>query len=165
MVRVPGSTSLNVTTGLTLSAWIQPTVAQGSWRTIMQSEAEAYFLNASNGNGDLLPSGGGMFGPYTIWLSGDTPSPVGAWTHVAMTYDGTILRLFVNGVQASTAAADGPIETSNNPLWIGGNQLYGEFFNGLIDDARVYNRPLSATELQTDMNTPLTWSGLPSGTL
>ena len=56
-VRVPGSASLNVTTAMTLSAWIRPTAAQGGWRTIMQREADAYFLNASNDTGALLPVG------------------------------------------------------------------------------------------------------------
>lgn len=38
---------------------------------------------------------------------------------------------------------------------IGGNTAYGEYFQGLIDEVRVYNRALSQTEIQTDMNTPL----------
>ena len=48
---------------MTLEAWIRPTVAQGGWRTIMQRETDAYFLNASNDTGALRPSGGGTFGP------------------------------------------------------------------------------------------------------
>jgi hypothetical protein len=45
---------------------------------------------------------------------------------------------------------------SNNPLRIGGNASWAnEFFNGLIDDLRVYNRALSATEIATDMSTPV----------
>ena len=62
LVRVPSSASLNVSTAMTLEAWIQPTAAQSGWRTIMQREVDAYFLNASNGNGPLRPSGGGTFG-------------------------------------------------------------------------------------------------------
>ncbi len=88
LVRVPGSASLNLPSAMTLSAWIRPTAAQGGWRTIMQRETETYFLNASNSEGALRPSGGGVIGGATQWLSGPTPSPVAAWTHVAMTYDG-----------------------------------------------------------------------------
>ncbi len=43
---------------------------------------------------------------------------------------------------------------SNGPLQIGGNRVWPEWFKGQIDDVRVYNRALSAGELQTDMNTP-----------
>ena len=49
----------------------------------------------------------------------------------------------------------GGIQSSSSPLWIGGNQPYGEYFQGLIDDVRVYNRALSQAEIQTDMATPL----------
>ncbi|MEV4174543.1 LamG-like jellyroll fold domain-containing protein, partial [Nonomuraea sp. NPDC049709] len=49
----------------------------------------------------------------------------------------------------------GPIRTDNGVLRIGGNSLWGEWFNGLIDEVRIYHRALNATEIQTDMNTPV----------
>ncbi len=54
-----------------------------------------------------------------------------------------------------TRALTGNIATSNNALRIGGNTLWGEYFNGLIDEVRVYSRGLSQTEIQSDMNTPV----------
>ena len=47
----------------------------------------------------------------------------------------------------------GAIQSSSDPLWIGGTP-YGEYFHGLIDDVRVYNRALTQAEIQTDMATP-----------
>ena len=49
----------------------------------------------------------------------------------------------VNGVQVAQLAQAGSILTSNSPLRIGGNAIWGEWFNGLIDEVRVYNRALS----------------------
>ncbi|MCI0461152.1 MAG: hypothetical protein L0Z62_29750, partial [Gemmataceae bacterium] len=49
----------------------------------------------------------------------------------------------------------GGIATSSGPLRLGGNSLWGEFFQGRIDEVRIYNRPLSTTEIQQDMNTPV----------
>ena len=66
------------------------------------------------------------------------------------------------GCRLRRAAASGAIQSSSSPLWIGGNQPYGEYFNGLIDDVRVYNRALTQAEIQTDMATPL--GGAPSDT-
>jgi hypothetical protein len=81
---------------------------------------------------------------------------VNVWTHVALTYDGSQLRLYVNGVQVASKARAGAIQTpGSNPLWIGGNVPYGEYFRGVIDEVRVYSRALSAGEIQTDMATPL----------
>ena len=154
-VSVPASTSLNVTSAMTLMAWIQPTANQSGWRTIIQREPGFYMLNASNANGPLLPSGGGTMGGAFHWISGPTASPVNAWTHVALTYDGSTLRLYVNGIQVATTPAVGTIESTSNPLWIGGNNPYGEYFQGLIDEARIYDRALSATAIQAAMNTSL----------
>ena len=71
-VRVADSASLDLTTAMTLSAWIQPTASQSGWRTILQHETDAYFLNASNSDGPLRPSGGGTLGGNTQYLSGPT---------------------------------------------------------------------------------------------
>ena len=77
------------------------------------------------------------------------------WTHLAATYDGATMRLYVNGVQVASRAQTGTIATSTNPLQIGGDSLYGQYFAGMIDEVRVYNRALSVTEIQTDMNSPV----------
>jgi glucose/arabinose dehydrogenase len=152
-VRVPSSTSLNLSAAMTLEAWINPAAVQSDWRTIMQRQPDAYFLNASNSNGPLLPSGGGTFGATTAYVSGSTASPVGVWTHVALTYDGATLKLYVNGVLANSQARTGTIQSGTNPLWIGGNSPYGEYFQGLIDELRIYNRALTQAEIQADMTT------------
>jgi concanavalin A-like lectin/glucanase superfamily protein len=44
---------------------------------------------------------------------------------------------------------------STKPVRIGGNAVWGEYFKGLVDDVRIYNRALSLAEIQTDMNTPV----------
>ena len=66
------------------------------------------------------------------------------------------LRLYVNGVQASSQRAQVAFQANSNPLWIGGNSPYqGILSGGLIDEVRVYNRALNQAEIQTDMNTPI----------
>jgi hypothetical protein len=122
----------------------------------MQRQADAYFLNASTDAGPLRPGGGGTFGGNGNAFSGPTASPLNAWTHLAMTYDGAMLRLYVNGTQVATRAAGGLIQSVTAPLWIGGNSPYGEYFTGLIDEVHVYNRALAAAEITSDMNTAAT---------
>src|SRR5439155_230474 len=72
------------------------------------------------------------------------------WTHLAVTYDGATLRLFVNGTQVNTTPATGSLQTVTTPLRIG-NNTYGESFQGRIDDVRIYNRAQTAAEIQSDM--------------
>ena len=159
LVRVASAASLNLGSAMTLSAWVRPAANQSGWRTIIQRQADAYFL-AAGGDRPLRPAGGGTFGSSTPVVASPTAIAVNAWTHLALTYDGANLRLYVNGTQVAIRAATGAIQATANPLWIGGNQPYGEYFRGLIDEARVYNRALSQTEIQNDMNVPLAWSGL-----
>ena len=151
LVVINSSASLNVTTAMTLSAWVFPTATQSGWRTIMQREVDAYFLNASSDAGPLRPAGGGTLNGTVRNIVGPSALAVNAWTHVAVTYDGAAIRLFVNGTQVAAVARTGTLETNTKPLRIGGNSPYGEYFQGRIDDVRVYNRALTATEIQSDM--------------
>ena len=66
-----------------------------------------------------------------------------------------MLRLYVNGTQVSTKNVTGAMANSAGPLQIGGNNVWAEWFQGQIDDLRVYNRALTPSQLQTDMNTPV----------
>ena len=61
----------------------------------------------------------------------------------------------MNGNLVDTRARTGAIQPTSNPLWIGGNQPYGEYFQGLIDEVRVYDRALTASDIQSDMNTSI----------
>ena len=150
-VTVNSSASLNLVNRLTLEAWVSPTVSSG-WRTIIFKELDAiYELYASSSSG---PVGGVNIGGYQEVFSG-TSLPTNTWSHVAATWDGTTLRLYVNGVQVGSRAVAGTLSTTSNPLRIGGDATWGEYFAGTIDEVRVYNRALSAAEIQTDMNTPI----------
>ena len=61
----------------------------------------------------------------------------------------------MNGTQVASTAKTGNIATSTNPLTIGSDAIYGQYFAGLIDDVRVYNTALTAAQIQTDMTTPV----------
>jgi len=150
-VDVPDAASLDLTTGMTLEAWVKPTTVTG-WRTAILKERGTndllYALYASNG---AKPQAEAFTGAENS-SGGPTALPLNAWSHIASTYDGTTLRLYVNGVQASSKAVTGSMPNTANPLRIGGNAPWGEYFSGLIDEVRVYNRALTASEIGADMN-------------
>ena len=55
----------------------------------------------------------------------------------------------------SSRATAGAIRRTSDPLWIGGNRPYGEYFHGVIDEVRVYNRALTGSEVRAEMSTPV----------
>jgi hypothetical protein len=150
-VTVADANSLDLNR-MTLEAWVRPN-ALANWRTVLLKEQAgqlAYALYASADNG--RPSGH-VFTTGDIALQGPSVLGLTTWTHLAMTWDGSTTRLYVNGSQVASAALAGNAVASNLPLRIGGNSVWGEWFNGVIDEVRVYNRPLSAAEIAGDRDT------------
>ena len=154
-VSVADANSLDLTTGMTLEAWVQLDTVS-SWRQVVLKEAPgdlAYSLYANTTSNrpqtDISASGG-------YKSAGVGPAlTAGTWTHLALTYDNAQLRLYKNGALVAQTAATGAIQASTLPLRIGGNTIWGEYTDGRIDEVRVYNRALSAAEITTDMTKPV----------
>jgi len=77
----------------------------------------------------------------------------GQWHHVTATYDGTNIFLYVDGTLDVSAPATGSIVPNSEPVCIGVNAqgtggLPMYFFNGLLDEVSLYNRALTASEIQ-----------------
>jgi hypothetical protein len=146
-VTVPDSASLDLTNRMTLEAWVRPT-ALGSWRTVAMKEQSTdlvYGLYAANDAG--VPTTHVYNGGHTM-LAGTSGLALDTWTHLASTYDGSTLRLYVNGTQVASRALSGSAAASSQALYIGGNALWGEYFQGVIDDVRVYSKALTGSEIQ-----------------
>jgi hypothetical protein len=152
-VTVPDAPELQLTTAMTLEAWVNPSVVSSAWRDVIYKGRDNYYLEATSSS-SARPAAGGTFNAGPLY--GTTALAANVWAHLAATYDSATLRLYVNGVQASSVARTGNIATSINPLQIGSDSFFGQYFAGTIDEVRVYNRALTAGEIQTDMATPLT---------
>jgi glucose/arabinose dehydrogenase len=171
-VTVADSASLDLTGPLTTTAWVRP-ASLGSWRQVVMKETSGGLAYALYANGE---SGNRPAGYYSIGGADrgvDAPAALasGTWTHLASSFDGTTMRMFVNGVQVASTPFAGSVPTSGSPLRIGGNGVWGEWFAGLIDEVRVYNRALSAAEVSADSLTggaadtvPPTAPGTPAAT-
>ena len=87
--------------------------------------------------------------------------PLNQWTHLVSTYDGQYQRLYVNGVEVAKSAQTSLIQQSSGVLRIGGNSLWGEYFQGYIDEVRIYNRALTAAEVNYNKATAISVSNPP----
>lgn len=154
-VTVEDSESLDLTSGFTLEAWVRPNSVRRSIVLVkQQQQGTVYDLYAYEDRDLPLSSFNDGFDYNPV--SGHEPLPIKKWTHLAATFDGTNQSLYVNGVQVRTAQApNGLIKQSNGVLRIGGNSVWGDFFQGYIDDVRIYNYALGVGEIQRDLRTPI----------
>ncbi len=154
LVTISDSAPLHLTTGMTLEAWVNPAVASNAWQDVIYKANDDYYLEATS-YPTGVPGGGGTFGGADMVTFGTTALATNTWTHLALTYDGTVLQLYVNGVLVSSLSQTGSIQVSTNPLQIGGDIPNGQHFQGMIDEVRVYNVALTAAQIQSDMNLPI----------
>ena len=172
-VTIPDSTSLTFSAAMTLEAWVKPSspFPPGEWVTVIAKERNPWdyyyglftsaYLNAAESLvyvwylDSMVQHGNDQI------VDGVSPTPLNAWTHLAMTYDSASQRLFVNGVLvASRPMTDEIPMWASQPLRIGGgytNSGQGGL-TGMIDEVRIYNRALSQAEIQTDMGTAVSGS-------
>jgi hypothetical protein len=159
------NSKLDLTNGMTLEAWVNPSTMNG-WESVIYKERGgagtgllSYALYAHDGGANTPPAGyvrTSVGGPDR-GISAASRLPLNQWSHIAVTYTtavgGSTLGIYVNGALVTTVT--GPNQNllaGNQPLRIGNsNAQISEGFNGLIDEVRVYNRALSAAEIQADM--------------
>ena len=142
--------SLNITDAITVSAWVKPTAVELKEIFII-SKASAYFLDAMR-SWSLYPH----FYIYPVGASANaagsnTKLTAGTWNHLVGTYNSAdkTIRIYLNGKQTGvTVLADNyKISTSGITLRVGSS--YGtNYFNGIIDEVRIYNQELSEAEIQ-----------------
>ncbi|WP_158648722.1 MULTISPECIES: LamG-like jellyroll fold domain-containing protein [Candidatus Nitrosocaldus] len=163
-VSIPDKQELRLTTNFTVSAWFKTTMNNNSQVAIIVNKG-GFGADGSN----VVDMN------YGIWLTGSNQGVIGKvqagfedsngrdyfvispntyndgqWHYVVLTYDGSTLRLYVDGSLVSSLSTNGavPDYNWNTPLTIGKNSLdNSRYFTGDIDEVRVYNRALNAQEV------------------
>jgi chitodextrinase len=154
LVTVNDDPSLDLTTGMTLEAWVFPT-GLSQPRPVVVKERSGKAAYALYANSDTNTPSGEVSTPGNRDVRGNATLPLNTWTHLGVTYDGAMLRLYINATHVASRSVSGSIVTSTGVLRIAGNSVRGEYFQGRVDEVRIYNRALTAGELQTDMSSPI----------
>ena len=143
---------------LTASAWIKTrsTIAESSPRAIMSrwntgTGGRSWLFRVLNGNLMLyIKNTGGTT------KSCSTPLPLNKWVYVTATFDKKKIKLYINGTLQNSTSLTGSIKITNSKFFIGVNDNKTNFFDGILDEARLWNRALTETEIRNNMNKPLT---------
>ena len=149
-VVVPNHPALSLTRELTITCRVKTDVAgQGNtWmvnRVLSGGTDSGYRLGVVQGKPCFEV-------PQTTWshhLSAAQDLPTGRWVHLAGTFDGTTMRLYVDGTEQGTMARPGPIKPNAFPLCLGSYEAgHQAHFSGILDDVKLYSRALPADEIR-----------------
>lgn len=157
-VSIPRS-GLEPTNGLTIMAWVKNTVAIHDYRAA------------------IAKSRSGQSDSYSIYTGYDTPGvphfdistttgtettayggPIMQdleWHHLCGTWDGAMMRLYVDGAEVDSKSHGGTLVYTTSDVWLMGSHDWNEPMDGLIDDVRIYGQALDASQVIEAMNNPV----------
>lgn len=146
-VFVPSSSGISAGSSISVDAWINPDNLTATYHTILRigSAPTHWFLWRNNGNFYwYYYNGTNAKNKYCAYAL-----PTGTWTHVAVTQDYSAKRItfFVNGVQLCTSTyTEDAVPPSNEYAYLGAYTSSSYYFNGAIDNLRIYSSTLSASD-------------------
>ena len=164
VVNIADHNSLDITTAITIEAWVFATKNSGIQNVVSKS-------SQSVNNGYIFPrTDNGWSSVITYlhiggtWrtLSATYPS-LNAWHHLAVTYDGSNIILYIDGVLSASQARTGAITANGNVLALGNQPGFSEYFGGSLDELRIWNIARTQMQIQSQMYNhldPSTQTGL-----
>jgi len=157
-ISVPNSATLSPSTGITLEAWIKADAyAANSWENVIISK-DGW---ASGNQGYVLRTGANGILSFNFSSNGTWKEVVssavmstGNWYHVAGTYDGATLRIYINGIEQNSLAFAGPITNGSYDINIGraAYTIGGtRYFDGVIDEVKIWSSAISEASIREYM--------------
>ena len=155
-VSAPDANVLDLGASLTLEAWVKP-ASFNSYNIIIDKRTNT---DATANYGLTLTNGKPMF---YFWINSSdsrfhtAPSAISlnTWSHIAATYDGAKVKLYVNGVLVYSQAETVVPTPTNQPLSIGRNPSTLQYFNGAIDEVRIWNTARTCAQISQQYNCEL----------
>ncbi|MFK8185517.1 MAG: NF038122 family metalloprotease [Phormidesmis sp.] len=160
-VLVADTNELDLTQTLTLSTWIKADAFKDGAGLITKGTSKVTYALEVNSDGKLtFNTNDGFYKTTTSWFgffsntvskqqtfTSDSGLTLNQWHHVAVTYDGENVQFYIDGQLDGSTQASVSLESSNESLVFGADVKDGTYFDGELDDIRVYDRALSVEEL------------------
>jgi hypothetical protein len=149
-VNLGKSPDFDLAEQITIAAWIKVNRFDKEWQAIIAKGDSAWRMQRVRQTDNLEFACSGLAVPGTEWgdIYGNMSVNDGQWHHAAGVYDGSKLYLYVDGKLDVSSNASGDINVNDHPVYIGENaEQTGRFWNGLIDDVRIYNYAISGEQI------------------
>jgi serine/threonine protein kinase len=155
LIEIPDQPSFHFTNQMTVAAWVKPLRVSGLQTIVNKWYAmDSYMLLIENGNFVFTVAiPGGQWGTSIKVSVKVTPDVWTQWTHIAGVYDGQMLLLYINGQLVASTAASGRLQDSDRPISIGNHPSWNAF-KGSIDEVRLYNVALNASQVSQLLSNP-----------
>jgi hypothetical protein len=155
-VSIGNSSLFSITNAMTVFAWVNPSSTSG-WDGIFGGSISG-FVHFQLYFGTINVY---IYGPNVSYSNNDSYIvPANVWISIGFTYDGTTLKVYVNGSQLATTIPGSGNVSSNSDVRVGWAYDTSRVFGGFIGTTQVYNRALSATEIAQNYNASKTRFGL-----
>ncbi len=154
-VEVPNSDSIEIDTIVSIAAWINWIDAGDAWQGILSKG----MMVGPGENYSLFVNRDGRYFHFVLALdvgrvqqnSPNNSVVPNEWMHVCCTWDGSVTRIYINGEMAMEMDQVATIIPSNLPLRIGHRDGSSHYWNGIIDEVRIYDHALTEAEILAAM--------------
>ncbi|RJR22588.1 MAG: DUF2341 domain-containing protein [Nitrospiraceae bacterium] len=151
-INIPHSSSLNPSGAISVELWAKSDTTNWNKSGILVSKRNAYILYPVSGSKTIrfyIYDGGWYYATYTPGLGFDLKQ----WHHYAGTYDGSSIKLYVDGTLRANVPHTGSISPDTGPLRIGwDDEMSASYFDGMMDEVAIYDSALTAAEVQAHFN-------------
>jgi hypothetical protein len=143
-VSIPHHADFDITSAITLEAWVKTTMGFNQY--VITKNEDSFYLAIGPVGSTANKASFWLNGVTSSWLQSTTNVNDGDWHHLAATYDGAEIRIYVDGQLENSAPKTGSITTGTDPVLIG-NRVSEGISTGSFDEIAVSNRALSAAEI------------------
>lgn len=151
-ISVADHASIEPTTAVTWSGWVKPATSLND-AYILTKNDDSYYLAIGPAGTTSSKFSCYLGGVSAAWLQGTTNINDNTWRHVACTWDGSTIRVYVNGIQENSVARTGTITTGSQTLKFGTRPGASSAWSGSFDEMRLSATARSADWIKAEYST------------